>query len=174
MAAEHIDPTSLPGRPCALAAALELVGDRWALLAMREVFFGNHQFNQIARNTGAPRDRIAARLKSLVEAGILEQRPGVDGSRHHGYHLTEAGRALGPAILALMDWGDKWVVTEPAMRKIHGDHPLAIAMVCETCGEPADESHITREMVAPNWNLAGPLAVHAHPKGARRSAAGQE
>jgi DNA-binding HxlR family transcriptional regulator len=166
MAAEHIDPNSLPGRPCGLGVALELVGDRWALLAMREVFFGNHQFNQIARNTGAPRDRIAARLKSLVEAGILEQRPGLDGSRYQGYHLTEAGRQLGPAMLALMDWGDKWVVTEPAMRQTHRDHPLAIATICETCGEPTDERDITREMVAPNWDLAGPRAAHAHPEDA--------
>ena len=47
------------------------MGDRWALLAVREIAFGNHRFNQIARNTGAPRDRLAARLKTLVEAGIL-------------------------------------------------------------------------------------------------------
>jgi DNA-binding HxlR family transcriptional regulator len=164
MAALRIDPTGLRGRPCGLAAALELVGDRWALLAMREVFFGNHQFNQIARNTGAPRDRIAARLKSLVEAGVLEQRPDPGGSRYQGYHLTEAGRELGPAMLALMAWGDKWVVTEPAMRQTHHDHPLAVATICETCGEHADEREITREMVAPHWNLAGPLAPPAHPE----------
>ena len=57
------------GRPCSLAAALGLVGDRWALLAVREVMFGNHRFSQIARNTAAPRDRLAARLKALVDAG---------------------------------------------------------------------------------------------------------
>ena len=57
------------GRPCSLATALELVGDRWALLAVREVMFGNHRFSEIARNTAAPRDRLAARLKALVAAG---------------------------------------------------------------------------------------------------------
>jgi DNA-binding HxlR family transcriptional regulator len=149
-----------------VAAALEIIGDRWSLLIVRELRFGNHRFSAIARNTGAPRDRIAARLKSLVEAGVLEQRQGPDGSRYQGYYLTEAGRALGPAMLALMDWGDKWVVTEPAMRNTHRDHPLVITTVCETCGEPTDEREITREMVAPDWDLAGPRPVHTHPEGA--------
>ncbi|RKR89990.1 HxlR family transcriptional regulator [Micromonospora pisi] len=151
----QIDPITLPGRPCGLAAALELVGDRWALVALREVFFGNHQFSQIARNTGAPRDRLAARLKDLVNAGILEQRPGVDGSRYRGYHLTEAGRDLGPAVLSLMTWGDKWAVTEPTMRQTHRDHPLVLTPICQTCGEPADESEVTREMTVPDWDLTG-------------------
>jgi len=62
------------GRPCSIAASLEIVGDRWSLLAVREVLFGNHRFSEIARNTGAPRDRLAARLKSLVAAGVLERR----------------------------------------------------------------------------------------------------
>jgi DNA-binding HxlR family transcriptional regulator len=104
-----IDAATLPGRPCALAAALELIGDRWALLAVREVSFGNHRFNEIARNTGAPRDRLAARLKSLVGAGILQ--------RDEGYHLTEAGRELGPVIVSMLTWGNKWAVTSSGRRR---------------------------------------------------------
>lgn len=158
MSVPQIDPTSLPGRPCGLGSALELVGDRWALLAVREIFFGNHQFSQIARNTGAPRDRIAARLKALVDAGVLERRANPEGSRYEGYYLTEAGVDLAPAVLTLMAWGDKWVVTEPAMRQTHlDDHQLVPAMMCATCGKPVDQHDVTHAMAAPGWDLSGRL-----------------
>src|SRR5262249_46131894 len=87
----------MAGRPCSLAAALQIVGDRWALPAIREVMLGNHRFRQIARNTRAPTDRLAARLKALVESGVLERRPLPHDARHSGYYLTEAGHDLGPS-----------------------------------------------------------------------------
>jgi DNA-binding HxlR family transcriptional regulator len=59
----------LPGRPCLIAAALELVGERWALLIVRELALGNSRFEDIVRGTGAPRDRVAARIKALEGAG---------------------------------------------------------------------------------------------------------
>src|ERR1044072_8873696 len=61
----------LPGRPCPIAAALELVGERWALLVVREIALGATHFTDIVRGTGAPRDRIAARLKALESAGVV-------------------------------------------------------------------------------------------------------
>ena len=66
-----IDPpwSDLPGRPCSVAATLNLVGEKWALLAIREIGLGNRRFDQITRNTGAPRDRLAARLRALEAAG---------------------------------------------------------------------------------------------------------
>jgi DNA-binding HxlR family transcriptional regulator len=161
MSVPRIDPTSLPGRPCGLASTLELVGDRWSLLAVREVFFGNHQFSQIARNTGAPRDRLAARLKALVNAGILDRRATPENPRYEGYYLTEAGGELGPAVLMLMAWGDKWAVTEPPMRQTHHDHALVSGMVCETCGKPVDQHDVTREMAVPGWDLSGRHSVAA-------------
>jgi DNA-binding HxlR family transcriptional regulator len=164
MSVPRIDPTTLPGRPCGLAATLELVGDRWSLLAVREVFFGNHQFSRIARNTGAPRDRLAARLKALVDKGVLERRTDPDGPRYEGYYLTEAGADLGPAVLMLMAWGDKWAVTEPPMRQTHHDHPLASAMMCDTCGKPVDQHDVTREMTVPDWNLAGRVPAPTEPE----------
>lgn len=148
------DPTTLPGRPCSLAAALEIVGDRWALLAVREVMFGNHQFSQIVRNTGAPRDRLAARLKDLVAAGVLERHPGT-GRFGDGYHLTDAGQELGPAMGALLTWGDKWAVTTPPLRLRHHDHPLDAKTVCATCGEDVKAADLTREMTTQNWTMAG-------------------
>ncbi|MEV6846677.1 helix-turn-helix domain-containing protein [Actinoplanes sp. NPDC051411] len=144
-----IDPASLPGRPCAVAAALELVGERWALLAVREISFGNHRFNQIARNTGAPRDRLAARLKALVEAGVLV--------REDGYHLTQAGRELSPVLWALLDWGSKWAVAQPTIRlRHHHDHDLRPRSVCTECGEEVGPGEITPVSTVEGWGLAGP------------------
>ncbi|MFD5462555.1 winged helix-turn-helix transcriptional regulator [Kitasatospora sp. NPDC127059] len=64
-----------PGRPCSMAAALQVVGEKWALPAVRELSYGNHRFDRTARNTGAPRDRLTARLRALEEAGVGERRP---------------------------------------------------------------------------------------------------
>jgi DNA-binding HxlR family transcriptional regulator len=156
MANQQIDPAALPGRPCSLAAALRIVGERWSMLAVREVLFGNHRFGQIARNTGAPTDRLAARLKELVAAGILERRP-EPSSRHEGYYLTEAGQELGKAIQPLTRWGDRWAVTDPPMRASHHGLPLAARQICVTCGQEMG-TDISREMTVPGWDAAGPVA----------------
>jgi DNA-binding HxlR family transcriptional regulator len=101
-----VDLADLPGRPCAVAAALELVGDRWSLLVLREVALGNHRFTEILRGTGAPRDRLAARLAALVDGGLL-RRESYSGARC-AYHLTDAGRELVPVLHALRAWGERW------------------------------------------------------------------
>jgi len=147
----------LPGRPCSVAAALNLVGDRWSLLAVREVMFGNRRFSEIARNTGAPRDRLAARLKELVRAGILEQRPYQDSPPRSDYHLTPAGRELSPVIQALLEWGDKWAVDDPPLTLMHHDHKLRSKVVCATCGEKVRSADVQRVIHADGWDLAGPV-----------------
>lgn len=131
-----IDPHGLPGRPCSAAAALELVGDRWSLLVVREVLFGRHRFSDLLHNTGAPRDRLSARLKTLQLAGILEARPYCDRPLRFEYHLTEAGHALAPVLEALREWGDRWAVTEPPAVVRHHEHEYRRLTTCQTCGEP--------------------------------------
>ncbi|MCW2757842.1 MAG: putative transcriptional regulator [Nocardioidaceae bacterium] len=100
----------LPGRPCPIAASLEVVGDRWSLLVVREVGLGNHRFNEIVAGTGAPRDRVTARLRALEDAGILERRPYSDAPPRSEYHLTDAGRELLPVLTELLRWGKRHVV----------------------------------------------------------------
>jgi DNA-binding HxlR family transcriptional regulator len=144
------------GRPCSIAAALGIVGDRWALLAVREVTFGNHKFSEIARNTGAPRDRLAARLKSLVAAGILERREYQHTPPRYDYRLTEAGRELAPVLSALRAWGDKWAVDEPPISVQHHGHPIRHRVICETCGEPVRDEDVQRISRVTGWDIAGP------------------
>jgi DNA-binding HxlR family transcriptional regulator len=149
--------SDLPGRPCSIAAALNVVGDRWSLLAVREVMFGNHRFSQIARNTGAPRDRLAARLRALVDAGVLEQRVYQESPRRADYHLTEAGRELSPVLNSLLAWGDRWAVESPPLTLRHHGHKLQTRTVCATCGERVHSSDVHRQVNAPGWDLAGPI-----------------
>ncbi|SEH73292.1 DNA-binding transcriptional regulator, HxlR family [Mycolicibacterium rutilum] len=102
---------TLPGRPCPIAAALELVGERWALLVVREIALGATHFGDIVRGTGAPRDRIAARLKALEAAGVVVRTPYQDNPPRHAYGLSDSGRALVPVLQALLTWGEVHAVS---------------------------------------------------------------
>lgn len=97
--------SDLPGRPCPAAAALEIVGDRWALLVIRELFLGNTRFAGIVAGTGAPRDRIAARLRTLEDAGLIIRAAYQSAPPRFDYRLSESGRALRPVLDALVTWG---------------------------------------------------------------------
>jgi DNA-binding HxlR family transcriptional regulator len=101
---------ALPGRPCPIAAALGLVGERWALLVVREIALGATRFGDIVAGTGAPRDRIAARLKALESAGVVARTPYHDGPVRYEYRLTESGKALMPVLDALREWGRHYAV----------------------------------------------------------------
>ena len=103
----------LPGRPCPIAAAMEVVGERWALLVVREIALGATRFSDIVRGTGAPRDRIAARLKTLTGAGIVVKVPYQSAPQRDEYNLTDSGRALIPVLDALLTWGKDYAV-DPA------------------------------------------------------------
>jgi DNA-binding HxlR family transcriptional regulator len=101
----------LPGRPCPIAATLEIVGERWALLVVREIALGATHFTDIVRGTGAPRDRIAARLKALEAVGVLTRTPYQSTPPRFEYVLTESGRALIPVLDALRAWGAVYAVS---------------------------------------------------------------
>jgi DNA-binding HxlR family transcriptional regulator len=126
---------------CSIARTLEIVGEKWALLAVREVFLGNRRFDEMVRMTGAPRDTLAARLRTLVGAGILERRQYSDRPARYEYRLTEAGRDLYPVIASLMRWGDVHLAGDdgpPVVVEHHCGHRLVPQLVCEACGETVD------------------------------------
>ena len=156
----------LPGRPCSIAAALQILGEKWALLAVRELFYGNHRFDRIVRNTGAPRDRLTARLRALEEAGVVERRAYSERPPRYEYHLTEAGRDLAPLTQALLAWGDRWVTPEPPVvlrhhptgHPDHPDHPLDAAWTCRTCGAEVRGPDVSLDIRSPGWDRQGPTA----------------
>ena len=131
--------TALTAQPreCSVARTLEVVGEKWALLALREVFLGNRRFDEMVRRIGAPRDTLAARLRSLTGAGILERRQYSDHPARYEYRLTTAGQELYPVILTLMRWGDEHLAEDgrPPMVLEHDcGHHLVAQVVCEACG----------------------------------------
>ena len=132
-------------RSCSIARTLELVGERWALLALREVFLGVRRFDAIQRNTGAPRDILSARLRKLLSAGLLERRQYQERPARFEYRLTEAGRDLLPVLLTLMDWGDKHLADgEPPLTYRHScGADFKPVLVCEACGEPVARRDLT-------------------------------
>ena len=99
------------GRPrvCSIADALEVVGERWSLLVLREISFGVRRFTDIQVNTGAPRETLALRLRKLEEAGVIERRQYSDHPPRDEYLLTPAGRELTPVLTALREWGERHV-----------------------------------------------------------------
>jgi DNA-binding HxlR family transcriptional regulator len=97
------------GQFCPVAQALELVGERWTLLVVRELLCGNYRFNELL--LGVPlmsRSLLSQRLKTLEEAGLVERRTR-EGTNTHEYQLTEAGRELKPIVVGLGSWGQRWI-----------------------------------------------------------------
>ncbi|RIQ26264.1 winged helix-turn-helix transcriptional regulator [Jiangella rhizosphaerae] len=135
-------------RECSIANALAVVGERWSLLVLREVLLGNVRFESIVANTGGSRDILTARLRTLVDAEVLERRLYDEHPRRYEYLPTEAGRALQPVLLALMDWGDRYVTQgpPPTVWEHACGEELHVTAVCAACGEPvgSGESRLLR------------------------------
>ncbi|MCR0981602.1 winged helix-turn-helix transcriptional regulator [Roseomonas populi] len=91
---------------CPIARAMEVLGERWSILVMREAFYGTTRFDDFARHLGIATNILSARLGKLVEHGLLERVP--EGARH-AYHLTEKGREFFPVFLSLKGWADRWM-----------------------------------------------------------------
>jgi DNA-binding HxlR family transcriptional regulator len=104
--------------PCPVACALDIVGDRWTLLVIRDLSFGRSRFKDFcASPEGIPTNILAERLQRLMRHGLAEQVPAEDGSLRMGYRLTEKGRSLEPVLKAMRDWGLKW---EPETEALMG------------------------------------------------------
>jgi DNA-binding HxlR family transcriptional regulator len=122
---------------CSIARTLELVGDRWTLLVLREAYYGVRRFDDFVRALGCPRDVLSARLKSLVSDGVLAREPYREPGRRERseYRLTEKGGELFPVLLALMHWGDRWAADSAgAAVEVHHREcgaPVSLTMTCE-------------------------------------------
>ncbi|MDI2128660.1 winged helix-turn-helix transcriptional regulator [Yinghuangia seranimata] len=133
------------GQDCALARALELVGERWTLLVVRDVFYGVRRFSDFQAHLDIPRAVLTARLSALVDGGVLERRRYQDSPPRDEYVLTEAGVALWPAVYALAQWAVAFLPTAAgAIREfahVTCDAVVDPAGLCAVCGRvpPATE-----------------------------------
>jgi DNA-binding HxlR family transcriptional regulator len=92
-----------------VACGLDLFGDRWTLLVIRDLLLGRSRFKDFASSPeGIPTNILSDRLERLCEGGVVVQTPVAEGARHLGYQLTKKGRALAPIVTAMRDWGLKW------------------------------------------------------------------
>jgi DNA-binding HxlR family transcriptional regulator len=121
------------GQNCSIARTLELVGDRWTLLVVRDVRLGNHRFDQLLESLGVASNVLTDRLNRLVAEGILERVRYSGHRRRFEYHLTEKGRELGVCLLALMQWGDRYVSDEPPRiaRRRSDRSPVSVRLVAD-------------------------------------------
>ena len=95
--------------PCPVACSLDIFGDRWTLLIIRDLFFGRTRFKDFAASPeGVPSNILTERLERLLAHGIIEQMPAADGTKRLAYRLTAKGKALGPILKAMRNWGLAW------------------------------------------------------------------
>ena len=101
---------------CPVACSLDIVGDRWTLLVIRDLFFGRTRFKDFAASPeGIPTNILAERLDRLLARGIIEQIPAADGTKRLAYRLTDKGKALQSVVKAMRDWGLKWEKSSRAL-----------------------------------------------------------
>jgi DNA-binding HxlR family transcriptional regulator len=126
------------GQLCNVAAALEVIGERWSLLIVRELFLGVRRFDEMQADLGIARNVLQTRLTRLVDEGVLEKRLYRERPPRHEYFLTDKGLDLWPTIVALMSWGDEHAPRPggpPVLLEHEGCGGAVDAhRICEACG----------------------------------------
>lgn len=148
---------------CSIARTLEIVGERWTLLVLRESFLGTRRFDDFQKQLGVARNVLQSRLERLIEEGVLGRHRYQDRPPRYEYRLTEAGRDLLPVLIALMHWGDRHRAPDgpPALILHDGcGGTVTAAMTCGTCC--ASDLSATDAVV-----VAGPGARPGHRVPAR-------
>jgi DNA-binding HxlR family transcriptional regulator len=130
-----------------VSRTLNLIGERWTMLILRETFFGVRRYGQFASNLGIPRPTLSLRLRKLVDEGLLDRVAYATGPDRYEYRLTPAGRELFSAIVVLMRWGDEHlagpdgppiVLTHTTCGKVTHPH-----LTCDVCGEEITAGNVT-------------------------------
>jgi DNA-binding HxlR family transcriptional regulator len=156
---------------CSISRSLEVFGERWTLLIMRNALFaGSTRFVEFQRSLGIATNVLSARLAHLVEQGVLEHRQPGPGDAPE-YHLTDKGRDLLPALVALTDWGDRWAAPEGApveYRHGPGAHAVHLSLVCDECGPLSIATDVE---ALPGPGMPEPMAARLRERHRARHAA---
>ena len=133
-----MDRKSFTGMDCSVAQCLEVVGEWWSMLIIRDTFLGVTRFDDFQRRLGISRNILNDRLNTLVEAGVLTRMPYSEHPPRHDYRLTDKGRDLWPVLTTMRQWGDKHAAPDgPPLELIHGacgERSQAV-LTCSACGE---------------------------------------
>lgn len=131
--------TSFEDMNCSLAQCLEVVGEWWTLLIVRDALFGVTRFDDFRARLGIARNVLTQRLDHLVEHDILARKPYQDNPVRYDYVLTPKGRSLWLVVTAMRQWGDEWVAPAgPPVETVHRTcgHTATVEPVCSACGKP--------------------------------------
>lgn len=139
--------SSFDHMPCPVAQALELIGDSWNVLILREAFYGSSRFDQFVTRLGIASNVLTRRLRALVDSGLLERRRYSEHPPRYEYLLTERGRDLRPVLLTLLQWGKRHagpIGDAVQLIDTRTDQPVQIALVDARSGEPIGPQHQIR------------------------------
>jgi DNA-binding HxlR family transcriptional regulator len=140
---------SLASLPCPIARSLDVVGEWWTLLIVRDALTGARRFDQF-KATGIADNILSARLKRLCQEGVLEKRLYELHPPRYEYLLTTKGHALAPVIAALFMWGKRWTSGPSLMpRLVHADcgHEIAVGLTCPHCDQQLDPADVSRTIL---------------------------
>ncbi|MFT4041555.1 MAG: helix-turn-helix domain-containing protein [Gordonia sp. (in: high G+C Gram-positive bacteria)] len=126
---------------CSVAQSLEIIGEWWTLLIIRDALFGVTRFDDFSTRLGIARNVLTTRLDTLIENGVMVKEPYQDKPVRYDYRLTDKGRDLWPVLVALRQWGDQWVIDgQPPVIISHRacGHTINVEPACSACGEHLD------------------------------------
>ena len=138
--------TSFEDMTCSVAQTLDVVGEWWSLLIVRDALLGVTRFDDFQVRLGISRNILTRRLNHLVEGGILKRVPYQDHPPRSEYRLTEKGRDLWHVVTAMRQWGDRWAAPDgPPLQIRHSacGHIVTAVPACSSCGEPLDARSVT-------------------------------
>jgi len=130
-------PRTYEDQVCSVARSLELIGDRWTLLIVRDALRGVRRFDDFRAGLGVAHNVLSDRLSRLTEAGVLERRRYQERPDRHEYHLTQQGRDLWPVVMSLLVWGDRYLAPDGAPKlALHRNcgGRLTPQLTCADCG----------------------------------------
>jgi DNA-binding HxlR family transcriptional regulator len=146
--------TEFASWPCSVARTVDLLGDWWTPLVLREAFLGVRRFDDMQRELGIGRNVLTQRLKRLVEEGLLERILYQEKPDRYEYHLTDKGRDFYPVLAAMIAWGDRWLSGEEGppivLRHTACGHDMTAKVVCSECGEPIQAREV-RASLGPGY-----------------------
>ena len=137
--------TSFEDMNCSVAQCLEVVGEWWTMLIIRDLFLGVRRFDAIQERLGISRNVLTDRLEHLIAHGVVERRPYQQRPLRHDYVLTDKGRALWPVLNAMREWGDQYRAPNgPPLDIVHTTcgHTARLVPTCSSCGEELDPRHV--------------------------------
>lgn len=138
---------------CTVARTVAMVGDEWTFMILREMMLGARRFDDMQRQTGASPHLLSQRLKKLESTGVVRREAYSERPLRHEYRLTEMGRDLWPAVIALKQWGDRWLAGGATSVEIEHKgcgHVVQPRMTCPDCGEPM-AAHDARPRITPEF-----------------------